>query len=108
MQGNVLRIPAQVKHICQTLTSSGYEAYVVGGAVRDHFLGNHVKDWDIATSALPGDVQRILPRVIATGIKHGTVTVLLDGGSYEVTTYRGDGAYTDGRRPDEVRFGVSL
>ena len=86
--------------ILQTLERAGYEARYVGGCVRDTLLGRPVHDWDIASQALPEDVLRLFPRCVPTGLQHGTVTVLLDGTSAEVTTYRLDGAYHDSRHPD--------
>ncbi|MBQ2793826.1 MAG: CCA tRNA nucleotidyltransferase [Clostridia bacterium] len=96
--------------IIERLYSSGYEANIVGGAVRNHILGIPVSDIDITTSALPEEVCRIFSdlRVIETGIKHGTVTVLVDGTPYELTTYRTDGSYLDNRHPESVSFTASL
>lgn len=94
--------------ILQTLERAGFEARYVGGCVRDTLLGRPVHDWDIASQALPEDVLRLFPRCVPTGLQHGTVTVLLDGTSAEVTTYRLDGAYHDSRHPDGVRFVRSL
>lgn len=128
-----LPIPDYVRYICDTLRSAGYEAYVVGGGVRDALLGRNPKDWDVATSASPKQVQRLFSTTVATGIEFGTVTVLIDGGqqkteqhtstaervvgadtfngdedstfyAVEVTTFREEANYTDGRRPGEVRF----
>lgn len=99
-----MNTPQEVLHICKVLRENGHEAWLVGGAVRDAMLGREAHDWDVATSAHPESVVKLFPRVIETGIKHGTVTVLHHGQSYEVTTYRGDGAYSDGRRPDDVKF----
>lgn len=90
--------------IIKTLERAGFEARYVGGCVRDTLLNRPIHDWDIATQALPEDVMRLFPHCVPTGIRHGTVTVLLDGVSAEVTTYRLDGAYHDGRHPDGVRF----
>ncbi len=90
--------------ICKELRNSGERAWVVGGCVRDTLRGEQVNDWDVATTALPEKVQQTFRRVIPTGIDHGTVTVLWKGEAYEVTTLRGEGAYTDGRRPDSVVF----
>ncbi len=90
--------------ICQELRNAGERAWVVGGCVRDTLLGEPVNDWDVATSALPEKVQQTFGKVIPTGIDHGTVTVLWKGSAYEVTTLRGEGAYSDGRRPDSVVF----
>jgi tRNA nucleotidyltransferase (CCA-adding enzyme) len=97
-------IPAPARQICATLRADGHGAWVVGGCVRDHLLGRAVADWDLCTSARPERVVRLFPRTIPTGIAHGTVTVVLDHEHFEVTTLRGDGDYTDGRRPDAVRF----
>ncbi|MDR1665107.1 MAG: CCA tRNA nucleotidyltransferase [Clostridiales bacterium] len=97
-------LPANVKFIIDALYGAGFEAYAVGGCVRDRLLGAEPKDWDIATSATPAQVKEIFRRTVDTGIKHGTVTVLLERCAYEVTTYRVDGAYLDGRRPSEVTF----
>ena len=98
------RIPRNVRTICRTLQDAGAEAWVVGGCLRDLLLGKPASDWDIATSAKPERVRRLFRKVIPTGIAHGTVTVRIGGTSYEVTTFRGEGAYTDGRHPDEVFF----
>jgi tRNA nucleotidyltransferase (CCA-adding enzyme) len=98
------QIAKPVLEICKELRNAGERAWVVGGCVRDTLRGQRVNDWDVATTALPEKVRRTFPRVIPTGIDHGTVTVLWKGGAYEVTTLRGEGAYTDGRRPDSVVF----
>ena len=103
-----LELPKQVKQIIHTLQERGYEAYAVGGCVRDAMLGREPQDWDITTSALPMQVKALFRRTIDTGIQHGTVTVLLDRVGYEVTTYRVDGEYKDGRHPTEVSFTASL
>ena len=104
----MIRIPEQVSTILAKLQESGYEAYVVGGCVRDALLGREPNDWDITTSALPMDVKRIFVKTVDTGLQHGTVTVLAGGKGYEVTTYRVDGVYEDGRHPKEVTFTPSL
>ena len=101
-------IPEQVNSILESLQKSGYEAYVVGGCVRDALLGREPNDWDITTSALPMEVKSVFPRTIDTGLQHGTVTVLCGGTGYEVTTFRVDGVYEDGRHPKEVTFTPSL
>ncbi|MEM7434027.1 MAG: HD domain-containing protein [Myxococcota bacterium] len=98
------QITRPVLEICQELRDAGERAWVVGGCVRDTLLGKQANDWDIATSARPDKVQQTFKRVIPTGIAHGTVTVLWKGQGYEVTTLRGEGAYSDGRRPDDVVF----
>ena len=104
-----IKIPNETKHIIQALQDNGYEAYVVGGCVRDSLLGLQPKDWDICTSATPEQVKDILPnRTIDTGLKHGTITVVTDDGHYEVTTYRVDGNYSDNRHPDKVTFVTHL
>lgn len=97
-------IPAPVLEVCRRLERAGHRAWVVGGCIRDLLMGRPVSDWDLATSALPGDVQQVFRRTIPTGIEHGTVTVLWKGEAYEVTTLRGEGEYSDGRRPDSVEF----
>lgn len=93
--------PDKILHI---LRQNGYEAYYVGGCVRDLLLGREVHDWDITTSALPEQTMACFERCVPTGIKHGTVTVLQDDTSAEVTTYRTDGSYLDGRHPEQVTF----
>ena len=98
------QIPGQVRDLCRRLEAAGHGAWIVGGCIRDLLLGLTVNDWDVATSARPEQVRDVFRRVIPTGIAHGTVTVLLSGSQYEVTTLRGEGAYSDGRRPDEVFF----
>ena len=103
-----IELPKQVKQIIDTLQAQGYEAYAVGGCVRDAMLGRIPQDWDITTSALPKQVKALFRRTIDTGIQHGTVTVLLDKEGFEVTTYRVDGKYEDGRHPTEVSFTASL
>ena len=99
-------IPAGPAAILAGLAAGGHSAYVVGGCVRDALRGRVPHDWDVCTSARPEQVAACFPGwpVLPTGVRHGTVTVLLEGIPYEVTTYRVDGAYSDGRRPDQVRF----
>ena len=104
-------VPANVREVCAKLTAGGYQAVTVGGAVRDALLGRAVSDWDVATSAKPEQVMALFPRTIPTGVQHGTVTVVTGKGAashVEVTTFRGEGAYSDARRPDQVTFGVPL
>lgn len=101
-------IPPSVRQCVKTLTDAGFEAYPVGGCVRDSLLGRTPDDWDITTSALPQQVQRLFPKTIPTGIAHGTITVLLENTPLEVTTFRGESTYSDGRHPDFVTFDVSL
>lgn len=103
-------IPENIREIMRGLTAGGYEAYLVGGCVRDSIMGAPPSDYDVTTSALPEQVKAALPtmKIIETGIKHGTVTVINHGTHVEVTTYRIDGEYSDSRRPDSVRFTAKL
>lgn len=100
----------QAELAVQILEQAGYEAYIVGGCVRDMLLGKTPADWDITTSAVPSEVMNAFKdyRSIPTGLKHGTVTVLLDNVPVEITTFRQEGKYQDGRRPDRVSFVRSL
>ena len=104
----ILEIPKNAETILHILENAGYEAYVVGGCVRDSILGRNPDDWDITTSAKPEQVKALFHRTVDTGLQHGTVTVLMEKESYEVTTYRVDGEYEDGRHPKEVTFTASL
>ena len=97
-------VPAFVKELCSVLQAAGHATYLVGGAVRDMLLGRTVEDWDLATAATPSEVQALFRKTIPTGLQHGTVTVLTGGGPVEITTFRGEGDYSDGRRPDRVDF----
>ena len=108
MSQQKLQIPEKVKIIIAGLNAHGYEAYAVGGCVRDALLGRDPKDWDITTSAKPEQVKEIFHRTIDTGIRHGTVTVMLDKEGFEVTTYRIDGKYEDSRHPESVEFTSNL
>lgn len=101
-------LPEKVQRIIGTLQQNGYEAYAVGGCVRDSLLGRKPDDWDITTSARPEQVKVLFRRTVDTGIKHGTVTVMFGAEGFEVTTYRIDGAYEDGRHPNEVAFTPDL
>jgi tRNA nucleotidyltransferase (CCA-adding enzyme) len=102
---DILReIPREVVELCRSFADKGYRAWVVGGCLRDVLLGRPATDWDLATDARPDQVRGIFPRVLPTGVQHGTVTVRHRGRSFEVTTLRGEGAYSDGRRPDSVAF----
>ena len=101
-------LPEQVSFIINTLNQAGFEAYAVGGCVRDSIMGRVPDDWDITTSADPQQVKKLFRRTIDTGIQHGTVTVMLQKTGYEVTTYRIDGEYEDNRHPKEVIFTKSL
>jgi tRNA nucleotidyltransferase (CCA-adding enzyme) len=104
-------VPANVRTVCSTLTAAGHQAVTVGGAVRDALLGRAPGDWDVATSAHPDQVLALFRHTVPTGLAHGTVTIVTGRGEdshVEVTTFRGEGAYTDARRPDHVVFGVLL
>ncbi len=103
-----IQMPEAANYIIQTLMAHGYEAYIVGGCVRDSVLGRTPQDWDITTSATPEQTKALFRRTIDTGIEHGTVTIMMDHVGYEVTTYRVDGKYEDHRRPKEVTFTASL
>lgn len=103
-----LALPKSVQYIIESLTAHGFEAFAVGGCVRDAILGREPDDWDITTSAQPQQIKAVFRRTVDTGIAHGTVTVLHGGSGYEVTTYRIDGEYEDGRHPKEVSFTASL
>ena len=108
MKMNEIKIPKSVTHILNKLNEHGYEGYIVGGAVRDYVMDNEPHDWDIATNAKPDQVKAIFSKTIDTGIKHGTVTAMMAGTGYEITTYRCDGKYSDGRHPDDVSFVDSI
>ncbi len=99
-----IRLPENVQTILGTLKENGYEAFAVGGCIRDSLMGITPSDWDITTSALPQEIKKCFRRTVDTGIEHGTVTVLIGEKSYEVTTYRIDGEYKDNRHPSEVTF----
>jgi len=103
-------MPPQVKAALKRLEDAGYEAYIVGGCVRDGLMGHIPDDYDITTSAFPEEVARVFAenRVIETGIKHGTLTVIVDNMPLEITTFRVDGEYTDSRHPSSVSFTRSL
>ncbi len=103
-----INIPNDVRFILETLKNNGHEAYIVGGCVRDSILNNIPKDWDITTKARPEEVIKLFDKVILTGVKHGTVTVLINSEGYEVTTYRMDGKYEDSRHPKQVNFVSNL
>lgn len=99
-----IELPSDVKTIISGIEAAGFEAYAVGGCVRDSILGREPNDWDITTSAKPQEIKKIFRRTVDTGIQHGTVTVLMQGNTYEVTTYRVDGIYEDARHPSSVSF----
>lgn len=101
----LMQIPEEPKRLMKMLMDAGYEAFVVGGCVRDSLIGRTPHDWDICTNALPDQMKEVFSdfRVLDTGLKHGTLTVLLEN-PYEITTYRKDGDYSDHRHPDQVEF----
>lgn len=109
-------LPIVVRKIINRLEKAGFEAYAVGGCVRDSIMNRTPNDWDICTSAVPSEIKKVFPKTIDTGIEHGTVTVLMGGEDticdgekpYELTTYRIDGNYIDGRHPEHVEFTPSL
>lgn len=105
-----LNIPNKVDKILRMLGREGFDAYVVGGCVRDILMGRKPSDWDITTSATPEETKKCFSgyKTVETGIKHGTVTVLIDGEPFEITTFRSDGAYSDGRHPDSVEFSKDI
>ena len=103
-----IEVPRKARFIVNTIMAAGYEAYVVGGCVRDSILGRTPQDWDITTSATPQQVKALFPRTLDTGLQHGTVTVMQDKEGFEVTTYRIDGEYEDNRHPREVIFTPNL
>lgn len=108
MENCDIRLPEKVNRIITVLQHAGYEAYAVGGCVRDSILGREPGDWDITTSAMPEETKSLFEKTFDTGIEHGTVTVLLDCEGFEVTTYRIDGEYEDSRHPKTVTFTRSL
>ena len=105
-----IKIPDEVRFIIDTFEENGYDAYAVGGCVRDAVLGKEPEDWDICTPALPDQTMRCFGEyhIIETGLKHGTVTLVIDHKPFEITTYRVDGIYGDNRRPDNVTFVTGL
>ena len=104
----IIDLPKNVKNIIESLKEHGFEGFAVGGCVRDSLLKKTPKDWDITTDARPEDMKKIFKKTFDTGIAHGTVTVRMDGVGYELTTYRIDGNYSDGRHPDSVSFSKNL
>ena len=102
------QVSAGAVQCCRTLWQAGFDAYPVGGCVRDTLLGRMPGDWDVTTSALPEQVTALFEHVVQTGVKHGTVTVVLEDEHIEVTTFRGESGYSDGRHPDAVRFDATL
>jgi tRNA nucleotidyltransferase (CCA-adding enzyme) len=103
-----MRVPRTVRDLAEIFKAAGFQCHLVGGAVRDILMGRAHSDFDIATDALPAQVMSLFRRVIPTGIKHGTVTVLFKGTTFEVTTFRTEADYSDGRRPDTVAFAPSI
>lgn len=111
MESNLkIEIPSGANEIIHSLQNNGYEAFLVGGCVRDSILNRPIHDYDITTSATPDEMMEVFKdkRIIETGLQHGTITILIDGEAYECTTYRIDGNYSDSRRPDSVTFTRSL
>ena len=105
-----IKMPENVKMILDKLSSEGHEAVIIGGCVRDSIMGIEPHDWDIATSAQPEEIMECFKHynLMKAGLKHGTVTVIIDHEPYEITTYRIDGEYSDHRRPDFVDFTCDL
>lgn len=108
MEDRTIQLPEKVGRIIGTLQEHGYEAYAVGGCIRDSILGREPEDWDITTSAMPEETKALFDKTFDTGIQHGTITVLLEKEGFEVTTYRIDGKYEDSRHPKEVTFTRNL
>ena len=108
MGDRTIQLPEKVGRIIGTLQEHGYEAYAVGGCIRDSILGREPEDWDITTSAMPEETKALFDKTFDTGIQHGTITVLLEKEGFEVTTYRIDGKYEDSRHPKEVTFTRNL
>lgn len=103
-----IEMPIDVEYVINTLKNNGHDAYIVGGCVRDSILNMIPNDWDITTSATPDEVMNLFDKTIPTGLKHGTVTVVIENSHIEITTFRIDGKYSDNRKPDEVTFANSL
>lgn len=103
-----IQLPEKVRYIIETIQAAGYQAYAVGGCIRDSILGKEPDDWDITTSAKPGEIKKLFRRTIDTGIQHGTVTIMIDREGFEVTTYRIDGKYEDSRHPKDITFTADL
>lgn len=103
-----IEMPIDVEHVINTLKNNGHDAYIVGGCVRDSIMNRIPNDWDITTSATPDEVINLFDKTIPTGLKHGTITVVIADSHIEVTTFRIDGKYSDNRKPDEVTFTNSL
>jgi len=103
-----ITIPALLKEFGGVFEEAGFKAYLVGGAVRDIFLGKKASDWDVATNATPQDVMKLFKFVVPTGIEHGTVTVHYKKHEIEVTTFRTESGYSDGRHPDSVNYAATI
>ena len=103
-----INLPPEIEGVLNTIEDNGYEAYVVGGAVRDFLMERDVSDYDVTTNARPEEISKMFPKVIETGLKHGTVTVLAENYPVEVTTYRVDGEYQNHRKPKDVVFSKKL
>ena len=103
-----MKIPDYVLNIATILNKGGYQAWVVGGSIRDLIINRPAYDYDLATDALPQRVMKLIKRTVPTGIKHGTITVITDSGNVEVTTFRKEGKYSDARRPDSVTYSKSI
>ncbi len=104
----MLKIPEKIKFVLRTLAQNGYEAYIVGGCVRDSLLGIIPSDYDVTTSAKPEEILGLFDKTVPTGLKHGTVTVIIENEPIEVTTFRTDGEYKDSRHPQNVEFVADL
>ena len=102
----MIALPSQINKVLEILENNGHEAYIVGGCVRDFLMGSQPHDWDVTTSASPSEIKDAFSgyKTIDTGIKHGTVTVIMQSMPVEITTFRIDGEYTDNRHPDDVKF----
>ena len=100
----IFNLPQNINYVLDTLTQNGHKAYIVGGCVRDLLCGKEPHDYDITTSALPNETQNLFDKTIATGLKHGTVTVIVDNTPIEVTTFRTESVYNDSRHPESVNF----
>ncbi len=101
-------ISQKAKKVLEALEASGYEAYIVGGAVRDIVLGKEPHDWDITTNATPEQTKKVFKKTIDSGIEFGTVTAVVDDEEFEITTYRTDGNYSDNRKPDKITFATTI
>ena len=105
-----ITLPSAIEYVLSTLENNGYECFIVGGCVRDFLMGKTPHDYDVTTSATPEQIKECFKchKVIETGIKHGTITVVINGENIEITTYRIDGDYKDNRHPEQVRFSKNI